>query len=193
MRTRRGVSVLLIVCVLAFIIGLVALAVHNLQRGSSRSLFNVQEHRELVNLGHSAISEALFSVEVKLEQGASEWVDWCTSLLVNVKPRQQAASTTEEFVTQLTGENGNLTYKLSKVELQRVQGAPLAAGMSARLGVIDFVVTVEANRATPAHHVTLKMTRRHAFWFSDGATPFTDGGRHIEILPTPVATILEHQ
>lgn len=188
---RRGVSVLMIVVALSLAIGLIVMAVHQLWRGSSRSLFAVQEHRELVNFCHSAASEALWIVEAQLEQGASKWVDWCATV-IDVQPREQKVDETHKYVSQLTPEGSNLTYTISAVTLKRVKGLPSAEGLSGGLGILDFEVTAEAHRATPVHHAKVKMTRRHAFWFSDSLTPFSQGGRHIEILPTPVSTWLEY-
>lgn len=190
-RARRdGLSVLLVVCALAFAVGLVSLATHTLWRGSSRSLFGVQEHRELVNLCHSAIAEALFDLQAKLEQGASDRVDWCTDGRppddIPFEPR-----TTKKFLSGMLGEGSALTYSVGTVAVKRVQGLSKGAGMAGRLGVIDFEVRVEVSRERPTQHARVKMTQRRAFWFSDGVTAFSRSGRHVEILRQPLATFLE--
>ena len=187
---RRGISVLVVVLALTFAIGLIALAVHGLWRNSSRGLFGIEEQRELVNLCHSSIAEALWSMETKVEQGQSMYVDWCTTP-ATVPDLTEDLPVTQSYLASPSFEGANLTYKVTGVTLTRIEGAPLAAGSSGKLGVIDFIVTAEANRLSPPHRAIIRMTRRHAFWFSDGLTPFTKGGRHIEILPTPVATFLE--
>lgn len=184
-------SVLLVVCALAFAIGLVSLASHSLWRGSSRNLFGVQEHRELVNLCHSAIAETLFDVQTKLEQGAAHWVDWCTSL-GRVSERRFEPKTAKEYSRTMLGEGSALTYNVTDVTLTRVAGLSSGEGLGGRLGVIDFSVTVDASRTHPTQSARVRMIQRRAFWFSDTRTAFPQQGRHVEILGTPLATFLEY-
>lgn len=191
MRARRGMSVLLVVCMLAFAIGLVSLATHSLWRGSSRSLFGVQEHRELVNLCHSTIAETLFEVQTQLEQGASHWVDWFTTLSV-VSERKLEPKIAKDYCKQLLGEDSAITYNISDVTLTRIGGLSSGEGLGGQLGVIDLAVTVDVSRTRPTHAARVKMIQRRAFWFSDSQTAFPQQGRHIEILGTPLATFLEY-
>lgn len=192
MTRRRGMSVLLVVCTLAFAIGLVAMATHSLWRGSSKSLFGVQEHRELVNLCHSAIAETVFDVQAKLEQGASLWVDWCTSM-DQVELRKFEPVTTRDFSRNMLGEGSALTYTISDVSLTRVTGLSMNEGLGGQLGVVDIAVSVDVGRTRPTHSARVRMIQRRAFWFSDGATAFNKNQqRHVEILGTPLATFLEY-
>lgn len=191
MSSRRGMSVLLVVCALAFAIGLVSLATHSLWRGSSRSLFGVQEHRELVNLCHSAIAETIFDVQTKLEQGASHWVDWCTTL-AKVSERKVEPKVTREYCKVMLGERSALAYNILDVTLTRLAGLSEGEGLGGRLGVIEIAVTVDVSRTQPTHSARVTMIQRRAFWFSDSQTAFSKQGRHIEILRTPLATFLEY-
>lgn len=187
---RRGIGVLASICALLFAAGLIVLAFQTLWRSSSRTLFSVHEHRHLVNLGRSALSEAVYKVQAKLEQGDSVWIDWLTSSR-DVKDREQDPAVSRQYAQGMTNDPRFLEYRVEKVTVHRVQGVALMPGMSGQVGAIDFVVKATVARHAPAHAAKLTLTQRHGFWFSDAPTPFSRGGRHIEILPTPAATILE--
>lgn len=188
---RRGMSVLLIVCCLAFAIALVSLASHSLWRGSSRNLFGVQEHRELVNLCHSAHAEALFRVQTQLEQGAATWVDWCATT-GEAPERRFNPDTTRNYAKEMMPDGSLVQYELSDVKIRRVNGLSQMNGMAGQLGVIEMEVMAGVTRARPAHSARVLMRQRRAFHFSDGVSAFSKGGRHVEITRNPLATFLEY-
>lgn len=187
---RRGFSVLAAVCMLAFAAGLVVMASHTLWRGSSRNLFSVQEHRELGNLCRSALCEAVYDAQIALEQGVPDWVDWCT-LPVDVPEKTFTAKITAQHADNMTTEGTLVRYTVGKLWAKRVRGVAMAAGLQGHVGLIDFSVRAKVARANPTHTAFLKITERRAFWFSDAVTPFRKAGRHVEIMPTPVATFIE--
>jgi hypothetical protein len=189
---RSAFSVLGAVLVLAFAAGVMVMAFHTLWRGSSRNLFSLQEHRQLMNIGRSAVAEAMFAVQTKLEQGHADWLDWCT-LPLKAGPRTIPLDHNQPFVQGMTQDPRYHQYTVTDVTVTRVAELPLAAGQSGRMGAIDFTVTASVERHAPTHRATLKLTERHAFWFSDAPTPFPHAVRHIAILPTPAATFLEFE
>lgn len=190
-RRRDGFGILAVAIALAFGAMLMAMAAHTLWRGSSKNLFSVQENRVLSNLGRSAISEAVYKIQTQLEQGSSAWIDWCTTP-APAKERTFEPKWTREYARQMTSDPRFLEYRASAVTVRRLAGVSLAAGLSGRLGVLDFVVTCDVVRASPRHASTVTLTERRAFYFSDAETPFRSAGRHIELLATPVATFLEY-
>lgn len=187
--TRRGIGVLAGICALLFGAGLIVMAFQTLWRSSSRALYSVQEHRQLVNLCRSALAEAVYKVQARLEQGDSAWIDWCTASR-EVKDRDHDPAFSREYTGGITNDRRFLDYQLEKVAIRRVTGVPLMPGMSGQVGAIDFTVKANVRRSSPAHSAKLTLTERHGFWFSDTPTPFSRGGRHIEILPTPAATFM---
>ena len=189
-RARRGFGVLAAVCVLAFAAGLVVLALNTLWRGSSRNLFALEEHRQLVGLCRSAVSEAMYRTQTLLEQGNSRWVDFCTQG-DTPDDKQLTLKWTRSFAEGMTSDDHLLKYTLTDVTAHRVVGVSHNAGLSGATGAIDFTVTATVERHAPAHSAKLTLTVRHALWFSDSPTPFPNAGRHIEILPTPAATRMQ--
>lgn len=181
---------LALVCVLLFAAGLIVMAFQTLSRTTSRTLYSVQEHRQLVNLCRSAVSEAVYKIQARLEQGDGVWIGWCTSPS-DVRPRDHDPTYSRQYTSGITNDPSFLEYKLEKVALRRIQGVPRMPGMSGQVGAIDFVVQASVRRTAPAHSAKLIYTERHGFWFSDAPTPFASEGRHIEILPTPAATFME--
>ena len=71
-------SLLLLVLVVGLIIGLTGLSYHTLWRGSSRTLYSVQEHRQLINLARSALDEAYYVIQARLDHGQADWFGWLT-------------------------------------------------------------------------------------------------------------------
>jgi hypothetical protein len=187
---RRGFSVLAAVCMLAFAAGLVVMAYHTLWRGSSRTLFSIQEHRELANVCRSALCEAVYQAQIALEQGAPDWVDWC-SLPVDVPVKTFQADVTAAHADNMTTEGTLVRYAIGTLAARRVKGLSEGAGMRGQLGLVDFSVRARVSRTSPTHTAIIKMTERRAFWFSDETTPFSRAGRHVEMLTTPVATFVE--
>lgn len=191
--TRRGFGALGAVIVLCFAAGLIVMAYHTLWRGSSRSLYSVQEHRQLVNLCRSGVAEAAYKLQTQVEQGSSEWIDWCTSVQPTVKDRAVAPKFTREFSATMTNDERFLSYSITEVALARVHGLTLFGGMSGGTGVVDFTISASVERRAPSHRAKLTLTERRVFSFSDAATPFAGAGRHIEFFATPAATFLEYE
>lgn len=188
---RRGIGILTAVVALLFAAGLIVMAFQTLSRSTSRALYSVQEHRQLVNLSRSALAEAIYHVQARLEQGDSSWVDWCATSKPDVKDRERDPVLARKFASGISNDPRFLEYTLDTVTIHRVHGVPQMPGMSGEVGAIDFTVKASVRRSSPAHFARLTLTQRHAFWHSDAPTPFLRGGRHIEILPTPVASIAE--
>lgn len=177
------------VCLLLSAAGIAVMAFHAQWRGSSRTLYSVQEHRTLINVARSAANEALYRMQVNLDQGSAVWIAWCTGNKASDKTFE--ALTTIEYAKNMTSDPAFLSYTVESVNLKRIRGMVLAGGLSGQLGEIDIVVETRMLRAAPRHASAIKLTSRHAFWFSDSPTPFSRGGRHIEILPNPLATVVE--
>ena len=188
-RSRPGFGLLAAVCALSFCAGMIVFAMNSLWRGSSRNLFALEEHRQLVGLCRSSISEAMYKVQTQLEQGSSTWIDFCTR---EGQPgdKSVALTFTREFAAGMTNSGNLLQYTITDVTAHRVLGVSYAAGMSGATGAIDFTVTATVERHAPNHAAHITLIVRHAFWFSDAPTPFPQAGRHVEILPTPAATML---
>lgn len=189
---RRAFGVLGAVVVLAFAAGLMVMAFHSLWRSSSRNLYSLQEHRQLLSIGRSATAEAMFYLQTRLDQGQAEWIDWCT-LSLTADDRTIPLDHNRPFVEGMTQDPKYHQYTVTDVSAHRIAELPLGAGMSGRVGAIDFIVTATVERHAPSHFAKLKLTERHAFWFSDAPTPFPNAGRHVAILPTPAATFLEYE
>lgn len=187
---RRGMSILAIVLLLGVIASILVFAYHSMWRGSSRTLFSVQEQRELVNLGRSALSEAYYEVQHSMDEGTAEWVDWCIALAVD-EPRP--------FVPQMTLENAGLMapdprflrYEASDIAIHRVRGLTLEEANNGQMGLLDLHVTVSVRRESPRHEAKLSMLARHTFRFAMSHGPYGAGGRHIQVSQTPVATWIE--
>ena len=189
---RAGFGILAAVCMLCFAAGLVVMAFNTLWRSSSRNLFSLQEHRQLLSICRSGVAEAMFAVQTKLDSGQADWIDWCT-LPLAAGDRTIALGHNQPFVKGMTQDPRYHQYTVSDVTVHRVQELPLAAGMSGRVGAMDFTVRATVERHAPTHKAQLTLTERHAFWFSDAPTPFPHAGRHIAILPTTAATFLEYE
>jgi hypothetical protein len=185
---RRGFSVLMAVCLLLSAAGIAVMAFHTQWRGSSRTLHSVQEHRTLINLARSAANEALYRLQVDLDQGKAAWIEWATRGKAD-KPFD--ASTTIKYAQGMTADPSFLSYTVEGVTLKRIRGATKAGGLSGHLGELSIEVDVKMFRASPRHSSALKLTSRHSYWFSDSPTPFSKGGRHIEVLPNPIAQVVE--
>lgn len=190
---RRAFGTLGAVIVLCFAAGLIVMAYHTLWRGSSRSLYSVQEHRQLVNLCRSGVAEAAYKLQTQVEQGSSEWIDWCTSVQATVRDRVVVPKFTREFAAAMSNDPRFLAYSLTDVTVARRQGLTLFGGMSGGTGVVDFTVSALVERRAPSHRARLTLTERRVFSFSDAASPFSGAGRHIDFFATPAATFLEYE
>jgi hypothetical protein len=186
---RTGATVLTITIVLASMLAVGVFAYHFLWRGSSKTLFSVQENRELINLARSAIAEAYFRVQVDLDGSKSSWFDWCTLAIAN--PRTFVPQRTRDNATSVMSASQTVKYTTSDVTLERVVRLS-PASMGTDQGIIDLKVTVTVDRSSPKHHATLTMVERRNFRLAANIGPFAAGGRHVVISPTPAMTsILE--
>src|SRR6266852_4862129 len=79
MTRRHGLGALAAVLFFALAACVIVLAYHTLWRGSSRTLFSIQENRQLINLGRSALAEGYYELQRSLDQGQARWFDWFTS------------------------------------------------------------------------------------------------------------------
>lgn len=189
MRRRQGLSVLTVVLFIGVVLAGTVLATHSLWRGSSRTLFSVQEHRQLISLARSCLAEAYFELQSSLDHSRADWFDWCTD-------RQQPL--TRSFIPKVCRENAVLmttnaqflAYSASDVTIERSMGVDPRGGPDKEQGMLDLKVTVKIVRASPRHEASLTMIERRNFWLADNLGPFGSAGRHVELSPTPAATAL---
>jgi hypothetical protein len=192
MRRRGGLGILAAVLVFTFAASVVVLGYHTLWRQSSRSLFSIQENRQLVNLGRSALSEGYYELQKSLDQGQARWFDWCTAgaaaadrIFVPARTRENAAA--------MSAPGGALEYACSDVTVTRVKRLGMREVAQGLVGVMDLRVVVRVRRTAPFHEHELTMLERRNFRFEDDHGPFGLGGRHVVISPTPAATVLESE
>lgn len=185
---RTGATVLTITIVLASILSIGVFAYHFLWRGSSKTLFSVQENRELLNLARSALAEAYFRLQVDLDSSRQIWFDWCTLAVAN--PRTFTPQRTKDNATNAMSANQIVKYSTGDVTMERiVRLTPESMGTDQ--GIIDLKVTVSVERTSPKHFAKLTMIERRNFRLADSG-PFAGGGRRIVVSPTPAMTsILE--
>jgi hypothetical protein len=192
MKDTRGAVVLTVVMVIALVVGVAAFAYHDLWRGSARTLFSVQEHRELLNLGRSALSEAYFRLQGDLDRSKQEWFVWCTrrqAPVMSFDPKRTIAA-----AKNMSADPTALAYTIEdagqgseRVKLERVIGVRADASGD-EMGIVDLTVALKVRRSTTSHVANLTMTERRNFWLADDTGPFGGGGRHVELSPTPVMT-----
>jgi hypothetical protein len=185
---RHGLSLLVLVLASAVIASVFVLAYHFLWRGSSRTLFSVQEQRELVNLGRSALADAYFELQKSMDESGEEWVDWCIAES-EAQDRTYRPAMTIENAAQMTTDARFLAYDAEDVKIRRVLGLTPEEAREGKMGLVDLEVTVGVRREAPRHQARLYVVARHAFRFAQNNGPF--GGRHVELTPTPVATGME--
>ena len=183
-------TVLSAVLVLGSAIGVVATSVHVLWRGSSRTLFSVQEHRELVNLGRSALAEAVFKLQTSLDQSHVEWFDWFTAA-GEPAAREFAPEFTLANASQMTSGGSNLAYRATGVTLKRRIGIDIESRNDSAVGIVDLEVTVSVQRQSPRHQARFTVVERRSFRLVDSVGPFNGAGKMIEITPTPVGTWIQ--
>jgi hypothetical protein len=189
-RSRDGLGVLAAVMFFALAGSVIVLAYHTLWRGSSRTLFSVQENRQLLNLGRSALAEGYYELQRSLDNRDARWFDWFTASR-GASDRTFAPVRTRENAEVMSGGGQTLQYAASDVTLVRVKGLPLSQIGVGKLGVIDLRVVVTVKRLSPRHEATLTMIERRTFSFQDDFGPYGTGGRHIELSPTPAGTVIE--
>lgn len=187
---RDGLGILGAVLFFALAASVVVLAYHSLWLGSSRTLFSVQEHRELINLARSALAEGYYELQRSLDQGEGRWFDWFTTSGI-ASDRAFVPVRTRENAQVMAGSGQALDYHASDVTLARIQGLDLRDLTTGRLGVVDLRVVVQVKRSVPRHQATLTMVERRTFSFEDSFGPFGSGGRHIALSPTPAGTFIE--
>ena len=183
MIARRGQALVTLVLISAAVVGVAVSAGHWLERSSQRTLFTLQESRELANLGRSALAEAHHQLHGELARRTARWVDWCLTR-GTAQPRPLAVPAAHDVATALSTPN-YLTYTTSDVRVRRVRS--LADGHG--LGELELTVHVSVTRA--AHHAELDLVERRGFWL---AMPFAGGragGRLVELTASPLATLIE--
>lgn len=188
--SRRAFSILALVVFFALVSSVVVFAAHFLWRGSSRTLFSVQEQRQLVNLGRSALEEAYVEFQHHLDEGQADWFDWFTAPDA-VPERTFAPATTREDLEQLAPAGGMLRFVTSDVTIRRVRTLDTHNLGGDSLGVLDLIVTVEVHRTDPAHHAQLTLVTRRTFRLAESVGPYGSAGRHVEVTPTPAGTWIE--
>jgi hypothetical protein len=189
MSARKGVSVLAIVLILGVIGGIASMAYTDLWRGSSRTLFSVQEHRELVNLARSTLAEAHYALQVKLDRAEPEWFDWCIKRR-KVPPRQIDTQLSHQNAAAMTENPDYLKYEVGEVTAVRVQELH-AYSRPDEQGIIDLTVRVSVRRTSPRHEAALSMTQRHTFRLAENGGGKAGVGRYIEMDQVPAGTAIE--
>lgn len=189
MTNRRGLSVVAIVTVLCAVLAVIVFAYQSMWRSSSRNLFAVQERAELISLARSALSEAQYLLQNDLDVSKQKWFDWCTSEFA-VPEESFDATLTQQNATAMSSHPDFISYKTGTVKLRRLQGVSLDGG-DPQQGIIELEVSVEVERSAPKHRAELTVLQRHAFMLSDDHGPFGEGGRRVDVSPTPVATALK--
>lgn len=187
---RRGAVVLTAVMVLAVIAGITAFAYQSLWRGSARTLFCVQEHRELLNLGRSALAEAYFIVQKSFDVADRSWMDWCTSPLP-VEERKFKPAQTILQAPRMAADANALQYSVVDEVATLTRVVPLSrTSPGDALGIVDLKVTVMVKRAATSHEAKLTMTERRSFWLANNEPPYGTGGRRPALSKTPVMTAI---
>jgi hypothetical protein len=189
-RARRGLGLLALVLFLGAIASVFVFAYHFLWRGSSRTLFSVQEQRELVNVARSAVAETYYELQLSMDDSGSEWVDWSISD-GEVAERLHPPLMTRENAELMSADPTALRYEVDPVKIRRVTGLTLEQANQGKMGLVDLEVVVGVRREAPRHEARLITVARHAFRFAQNVGPFGGGGRHVVLTPTPVATWME--
>lgn len=189
---RRGFGLLALIAVLGAAAFVVVLAYHSLSRGSARTLFSIQERRELDALARSALEEAAFVVQSALEQGNPAWENWCRTPL-DVAVRTITPEKAREIAQNMTLDPSALAYSAGPVTVAR--RAPIRdarPGRPPEMGVIELQVVVEVRRDAPRHAAQLKVTEWRWMRMADDLGPFAFAGKHVEVSSEPVGRRLEN-
>lgn len=189
MMRRAGASILAVVMFCSAVIWVSVAAYHFLWRGSSRTLYSVQEHRELINLARSALAEAYFKLQIDLDLSARKWFDWCTTKR-KLPVELFDPSRTRTNAESMSPAGAARVYTASDVTMERVVGLDRSSD-GGQMGIVDFKVTVSVARSAPNHQASLTLTERRYFWLADNLGTFGAGGRHVEVSPTPAMTKVE--
>jgi hypothetical protein len=190
---RRGFGVLGPVIALAFVAGLIVLAVHTLWRGSSRTLFSVQEHRQLLGIARSAIEETVYTLQAELDGGATELERWMRR--ADQQPGELVYRTFKNDIAtaNLPLSNG-LSYRiegrvrpLGEVTVRRLRAVgPPTRGTPRELGLIQLEARVMVERRTPKHEEYLLLRDHRTVRLADDLGPWHAAGKHYEISGTTV-------
>lgn len=190
-RATRGLSLVAMVTVFCALLAVLVLAYQNLWRSSSRTLFSIQEDRELMNLARSCLAEAHYLLQDDLDSSKAKWFDWCTSPYP-VAEEQFVPALSQNNAGAMTSNPDFLSYTADNVKIRRVQGVSLD-NVGPTQGIIEMEVSVHVVRAAPKHAANLTLLERRYFWLADDHGPFEIGGRRVEVSPTPVATALKEE
>lgn len=185
---RRGSGILGPVLAVSLAAGLIVLAVHGLWMNSSRTLFSVQEQRQLAALGRSAIDEAAFLVQCDLDRGdGEEQLRLGTAPAARVVVPVQTRANAEDLALA-----AGLAYTVGDVTVTRAR--PPAAGPRGgprAPGLVDFSVKVTVVRQSPRHEATLVVGERRTVRLADDLGPYAFAGKHLEIAATAAGRWLE--
>lgn len=192
---RRGISVLTVVLFFGLVIGVIVFAMHSLWQGSSRTMFSVQEHRELVGLSRSALAETYFGLQVELDtQGAGELFHWFTRK-DDPTPRHPEPTKSQQYARDMTGfpgeGEGNMQFSVEPVEVVRVRSVPEGVERYRTQGIVDLRVTVKVHRTRPKHEATLRMIERRNFRVRPKPTSPWLTIEMVDISTTPLATWID--
>lgn len=200
---RRGIGALAVVLMFGAIASVMVISWNALWRGSSRTLFSVQEHRQLVQLARSSLAEAYFRLQRALDEqkplkpgaeapGGPDAFEWCVGAdapaPARVRP-EEAARAASMINPDALFNPAALRYGVADVEITRLRACPAAD--DGTIGVLDMKVVVTVDRATPGHHARLAMVHRHTFRLADDVGPHAGAGRHVDVCPTPSATVID--
>lgn len=183
-------TVLVLVLFTGIVMSVLVFAIHFLWRGSSRTLFSVQEQRELTNLARSAIADVYYELQKAMDESGEEWVDWCIAE-GEVPQRTCSPVMTRDNAEQMTTDPTFLQFTAGDVTIRRVQGLSPERAREGAMGLVDLEVVVGVRRRDPRHEARLYLVCRHAFRFAPNQGPFARGGQHVALSPTPVATWME--
>ena len=184
-------TVLVAVLLLSVIAVGVAVAAHTMWRGSSRTLFSVQENRLMGNLGRSALTETYFELQRSLDSSRAVWLDWFTG--AESAPVTHLPRVTRDNAALLPLDPAALSYTAGEVTIRRVVGLDREAASEGQMGLVDISLTVEVNRAAPKHRARITMSERRTWWLVDQLGPYGSAGRHVELSATPVGTWIEER
>lgn len=187
---RRAFGILAPVTAVALAAALIVLGVHGLWMGSTRTLFSLQEQRQLTALGRCALDEACFLLQCDLDRsdGTAE-----NFVRLPAAPRPLALA---PVVTRANAEDlalaPGLVYSVSDVTVTRARPPlPGPRGGPREPGLIDFQVTVSVLRASPRHAATLLIGERRTVRLADELGPFAFAGKHLELSSSAVGRWLE--
>lgn len=185
--SRRGQTLVTLVILTAGIAGIAVGAGHWLTRQSGRQLFALQETRELMNLGRSALAEAHHAIHADLTRRTPSWVDWCLTRRA-VGSRGVEVPFAQKVAIEMSKPD-QLVYRVTPVQVRRARSLDEGRGT----GELELVVKLYVQRSWPAHLAEMELVERRGFWRAmpysrSGTVP---GGRLVEVSASPLATLIE--